>query len=162
MFISTVREFRELIMSQCRAMGRGKDLNPAVLAYIAARVAEGWKVARLHRELPFVKRGTLKRKVTNIRRGDSGQRKLHSAPRAKLHGAAVGACIKGAVSEGRSLACMRDQLASHFGVFVTREAIRRIPSFVVIASEFMAGRRRTVTQSKDSCDVAKEAHPIAC
>ena len=58
-------------------MGRGRDMNPAVLAYIAARVAEGWKVARLHRELPFVKRGTLKRKVTIIRRGGSGQRKQY-------------------------------------------------------------------------------------
>ena len=87
-------------------MGQGKDLNPAVLAYIAARVAEGWKVARLHRELPFVKRGTLKRKVTNIRRGDSGQRKLYSVPRAKLHGAAVGAYIQMAFREEHSLACI--------------------------------------------------------
>ena len=49
-----------------------------------------------------------------IRRGGSGQHKLYSVPRAKLHGAAVGAYIKGAVREGRSLACMRDRLASHF------------------------------------------------
>ena len=41
-------------------------------------------------------RGTLKRKVTNIRRGDSGQRKQYDVQRAKLHGAAVGAYIKGA------------------------------------------------------------------
>ena len=75
MFIRTLREHRESMMSHChfdhdgefnhlssgclwsRAMGRGRDLNPAVLAHIAARVAEGWKVARLQRELPFVKRG---------------------------------------------------------------------------------------------------------
>ena len=38
----------------------------------------------------------------------------------------------------------------------------RSSSLVVIASEFVAGRRRTVTHSKDSRDVAKEALPIAC
>ena len=91
-------------------MGRGRDLNPAVLAHIAARVAEGWNVGRLHRELPSVKRGTLKRKVTSIRRGDSGARKQYSARRTK---------------------------------------------------ELVAGRRRTVTHSKGSCDVAEEALPIA-
>ena len=83
-------------------------------------MSEGWKVGRLHSELPFVKRGTLKRKVTSIRRGDSGQRKQKSARRTKLHGAAVAVYIQWAVREGRSLACMRDWLASHFGVSVTR------------------------------------------
>ena len=38
----------------------------------------------------------------------------------------------------------------------------RMSSRVVIASEFVVGRRRTVTHSKDSCDAAKEALPIAC
>ena len=67
-------------------MGRGVDLNPALLANVAACVADGWKVARIHRQLPFGKRGTLNRKVTNIRRGDSGQRKQCGVQRAKLHG----------------------------------------------------------------------------
>ena len=106
-------------------MGRGRDLNPAVLAHIAARVAEGWNVGRLHRELSFVKRGTLKRKVSSIRRGDSGARKQYSARRTKLHGAAVAVYIQGAVRDGRSLTCMQDGLASHCGVSVTRETVRQ-------------------------------------
>ena len=72
-------------------MGRCKDLSTAVPAHVAVCVAHGWKVMRILRELPFVKRGTLKRKVTNIRQGDSGQRKQYGVQRAKLHGAAVGA-----------------------------------------------------------------------
>ena len=84
-------------------MGRGRDLNTAVLAYVAACVADGWKVARIHRELPFVKRGTLKRKMTNIRRGNGGQRKQYGVQRLSLHGADVAAHIQGAVRKGAKL-----------------------------------------------------------
>ena len=83
-----------------------------MLAHVAACVADGWIVARTHRELPFVKRSTLKRKVTNIRRSDSGQRKQQGPAREGAQ------CVRGSVNlgsrqGGRSLARMRDWLASH-------------------------------------------------
>ena len=117
-----------------------------------------WKVARIHRELSFVKRGTLKRRVTNIRRGDSGRANSMGVQSGKLHGAAVGACILGAVWEERSLAYMRDWLVSHIGVSVTRQAIRpkhhervaqevqmerRVAWATQVIGQFALGRART-------------------
>ena len=74
---------------------------------------------------PSSKRGTLKRKLTNIRRDDSGQRKQYGVQRVKLHRAAVGAYIQEPSGRSAVLAHMRDWLASHIGVSVTREATRK-------------------------------------